>query len=244
MQHISKKLSLALLLSSVCFGAAWAQANPVTPKQSMASVGEGRMLVNISADVQEDVDADVVSVTLSKQLEGQDQKALSDELNQAINKVIELAKSEPALTVKTGNYSFWSNTEKDKSSWIVRGEVFVTSSDFEKVRGLIAQASGTMNLDGINFSLSDAKRKDSEARLIAKAADAFRERASSVAAAFAAKDYTIKRVNVQTNRVIGNGDVVYRAAKGLSSYGGGESVQLSSGKVSVQVATEGEIALH
>ena len=106
MQHISKKLSLALLVSSVCFGAAWAQANPAAPNQSMATVGEGRMLVNISADVQEDVDADVVSITLSKQLEGQDQKALSDELNQAINKVIEMAKSDSALTVKTGNYSF------------------------------------------------------------------------------------------------------------------------------------------
>ena len=158
--------------------------------------------------------------------------------------MIDLAKKEPALTVKTGNYSFWNNTEKDKSTWIVRGEVLVTSEDFEKVRALITQASGTMNLDGINFSLSDTKRKESEARLIGKAAEAFRERASSVATAFGAKDYSIQKVNVQTSRVIGNGDMVYRAsAKSLSSYGG-EPVQLSSGKVSVQVMTEGEIALR
>ena len=244
MRQFSKNLSLSLVLSSLCLGAAWAQPQANTSHHPATVASEGLMLVNISADVQEDVDADVVRVTLTKQLEGQDQQALSDELNQAINKVIDLAKKEPALTVKTGNYSFWNNTEKDKSTWIVRGEVLVTSEDFERVRALITQASGTMNLDGINFSLSDTKRKESEARLIGKAAEAFRERASSVATAFGAKDYSIQKVNVQTSRVIGNGDMVYRAsAKSLSSYGG-EPVQLSSGKVSVQVMTEGEIALR
>lgn len=244
MRQFTKGLSLSLLMSSLLATAAWAQSSPVVPNQATTSQSEGVMIVNISADVQEDVDADVVRLTLSKQLEGQDQQALSDELNKAINSVIEKAKAEPALTVKTGNYSFWSNSEKDKNNWIVRGEVIITSQDFEKARALIAQTSSEMNLDGINFSLSDAKRKESEARLISKAADAFRERAESVKNAFAAKEYTIQRVNLQTSRVIGNNDMVYRAsAKSLSSYGG-EPVQLSSGKVSVQVMTEGEIALR
>ena len=244
MRQFSKNLGLSLLMSSLCLGAAWAQSSPATPNNTATTVvSEGMMLVNISADVQEDVDADVVRLTLSKQITGLDQKAMSDELNQAINAVIEQAKKEPALTVKTGNYSFWSNNEKDKNDWIVRGEVIVTSQDFEKARALIAATSGQMNLDGINFSLSDTKRKESEARLIAKAAEAFRERAESVKTAFAAKEYTIQRVNLQTSRVMGNGDMVYRAAKGLASYSS-EPVQLSSGKVSVQVMTEGEIALR
>lgn len=246
MRCLSKSLALSLLMSSLCVGAVWAQAAPPVHDHTASTVDKVKetMKVSISSDVQEDVDADIVRLTLSKQLEGGDQKALSDELNKAINSVIEKAKKDPAFVVQTGNYSFWANTGKNQSDWVVRGEVIITSKDFEKARALVGQTATDMNLDGINFSLSDAKRKESEDRLIEKAASAFRERAKSVSNAFGASDYTITRVNVQTSGVMGGNDMVYRAqAKGISSYSG-EPVQLSSGKVTVNITTEGEIVLR
>lgn len=201
--------------------------------------------IYLVATVQEEADADMVRFTLSKQLSGENQQSLTEELNKAINAVLEKGKADPELTVANGDYGFWSAGEKGKDIlWEMRGEVVVTTKNFEKAREFIAATKEHMTLDGIRFYLSDEAKKKVESGLITKAAEAFREKAQATAKAFGHQDYRIESVRLDMNA--GQDTRMLRAmgaAASAKAYSA-DTVELSSGKVTVTVLADGSIALQ
>lgn len=241
MSTIHRLLALSAMSFALWQAPAMAQ---VTTDNTTATVKKDTTIYLV-ASVQEEVDADMVRFTLSKQLSGENQQALTEELNKAINAVIEKGKADKDLVIANGDYGFWSAGEKGKNIlWEMRGEVVVTTKNFEKAREFIAATKEHMTLDGIRFFLSDEAKKKVESSLITKAAEAFREKAQATTKAFGHQDYRIESVRLDMNA--GQDTRMLRAAgvaASAKSYSA-DTVELSSGKVNVTVSADGSIVLR
>lgn len=241
MMRISRLFALSAMSLALLQAPAMAQA---TTENTTATVKK-ETTIYLVALVQEEVDADTVRFTLSKQLSGENQQVLTEELNKAINAVIEKGKADKDLVVANGDYGFWSVGEKGKNVlWEIRGEVVVTTKNFEKAREFIAATKEYMTLDGIRFFLSDEAKKKVESSLITKVAESFREKAQATTKAFGHQDYRIESVRLDMNA--GQDTRLLRAAGvavSAKSYSA-DTVELSSGKINVTVSADGSIVLH
>ncbi|NEN76588.1 SIMPL domain-containing protein [Pelistega sp. NLN82] len=216
--------------------------------QSLVESADSRTELNFITTISEEVDADTVKLTFSKKLTGKNQKSLTEELNKSINAVIEKGKQNPALTVRTGDYNFWSRSDKDKSIiWEMRGEVDVSSRDFEKAREFIVSTKDDMTLDGIHFSLSKEAQKSTEDVLLTKVAEAFKVKADASAKAFGFQNYTIKSIRLDTNSAQ-NRPLLMSAPKMMRAASfdaeAGDAVSLSGGKIDVTVSADASIVLY
>lgn len=241
MMRISRLFALSAMSLALLQAPAMAQA---TTENTTATVKK-ETTIYLVALVQEEVDADTVRFTLSKQLSGENQQVLTEELNKAINAVIEKGKADNDLVVANGDYGFWSVGEKGKNVlWEIRGEVVVTTKNFEKAREFIAATKEYMTLDGIRFFLSDEAKKKVESSLITKVAESFREKAQATTKAFGHQDYRIESVRLDMNA--GQDTRLLRAAGvavSAKSYSA-DTVELSSGKINVTVSADGSIVLR
>src|SRR5699024_7782349 len=76
-----------------------------------ASSGDSRPVINLSADAYREVQQNRVILTLSREERGEEAKAIADEVNKAINAVMESGKSNDKLELKTGSYNLWPQQE-------------------------------------------------------------------------------------------------------------------------------------
>ncbi|WP_071058420.1 SIMPL domain-containing protein [Pelistega sp. MC2] len=240
MKTIIKVLALSTIAMVAWQSGVLAQTEMTTNKPA-----NDQTVINLSASVQEEVKPDVVRLTLSKQLQGTNQQELTTQLNKAINAVLEKGKADPDLTIRNGDYGFWSVGDKEKEiSWVMRGEVIVTSKDFAKAQAFIAMNKDMMTLDNIQFILSEESRNKVEEKLIANVAEAFNKKASAVAKAFGSQTYHIN--SIQLNNNAGRQPRMYAAAAATtySSKSADDAVNLEGGKVEVNVTADGQISLR
>lgn len=207
------------------------------------STEQHTLLLNLSASAQKEVDADTVRLVFTKQLIGDNQQQLTESLNKSINAVIDKGKRIPALQVSNGDYGFWQTSEKGKNiQWEMRGQVIVTSKDFQKARDFIATVKDDMSLDGIQFFLSEEARKKIEDGLITEAAEKFKSKANVAVKSFGFSQYRVKNINlgdapVRMPRFVGVNMLMSKAA---TSYEG-DSVELSGTKIPVSLTIDGTV---
>ncbi|NOL50493.1 SIMPL domain-containing protein [Pelistega europaea] len=199
------------------------------------------LMMNLSASVQKEVDADTVRLVFSKQVVGDNQQQLTQELNKAINAVIDKGKKVSELQISNGDYGFWQTSEKDKNiRWEMRGEVIVISKDFQKAQDFIATVKDDMTLDGIQFFLSDENRKKVEDSLITQAAADFKFKAETAMKSFGFTNYHVVNINLGNSPI----RVPHMPGIGLMSKAAaydGNSVELSSTKIPVSLSIEGTV---
>lgn len=221
-------------------------AQTVTPQANTQHThySDNPTRVNINANVQEEIAPDTVRLVFAKQISGKNQQELSEALNKALNAVLKAGKTHSELTLSNGNYGFWKTGEKGEL-WEMRGEVIVTSMDFEKAQAFIGEVSEWMSLDGISFYLSPAKTTEIENKLLEQATQAFKDKASRITKAFGANDYHIDNVHLDASyggpqpRMA----MVMFKARVEASLPSNEGVSFESGKVRFSVNANGQISL-
>src|SRR5690606_14064961 len=151
-------LSKATLIALFTVGAVTLPATAVyaqSAKSTDTAQSAGPTLA-LSASASETVAQDTVTLTLNKEVRGENQVELSRSVNEAMNKVRDKAKADKDLEVRTGSYQVWFERDnnrpvqpaaagtgkadaKDNSKeedtggiWVARGELLITSKDMEK----------------------------------------------------------------------------------------------------------------
>lgn len=244
MNALSRILGLSTVAFALVSSSVFAQTAPQPSGMQNAPYTENLTRVNINANVQEEIAPDAVRLVFAKQISGKNQQELSETLNKALNAVLKAGKAHSELTLSNGNYGFWKTGEKGEL-WEMRGEVIVTSTDFEKARAFIGEVSEWVSLDGISFYLSPAKTAEMENKLLEQAAQAFKDKASRVTKAFGAKDYHIDNVRLDA----GYGGPQPRMAMAMFKAGAAaslppnEGLNFEGGKVRFSVNADGQISL-
>jgi predicted secreted protein len=156
--------------------------------------------VELQADVQREVQNDLLSATLYAELDDSSPAALASALNQRFNEALRVAKEHKGVRARSGGNQTFPVYSRGNTlqGWRGRAEIRIESRDFEAASALIGKLQSGMQLSGVSFSVSPEARRIVENELIAEALVAFKARAEIVRAALGGKGYKIERVSVAT----------------------------------------------
>ncbi len=244
------RLSRLAVLLPALFAAQLSLAQPST--NAPTTTVDNRTIISLAADAYREVQQDRVILSLSKEMRGPDAKVLADEVNKAINAVLEAGKGNDKLNLKTGSYNLWSQQEYDdsgkptgKAIYVVTGEVIVSTEAMAEATSFIGQVSDHMNLSNINFEMTLETRRKVEDEIRAEAIQTFQQKARAVSREFGFDNYDIKYVQLHDSSVNNAPTPRFMGAKAESvrsmDFAGPE---LSAGKERVSITLTGEIALY
>ncbi|AVG42824.1 SIMPL domain-containing protein [Achromobacter insolitus] len=241
------KLGAACATVAALSAAPLVHAQAPAPAAAEASASRAPELT-LQATASSEVKQDTVRISLSAEVEAQDQPAAGKKLTAALDDVIKRARDVKDVEVRTGGYNVWPNTSsKGKiSSWRGQGEVILESKNFEAAAALASKLSDKTAISNISFSLSREAREAEERKLLKEAAQAFKDRALAAANAFGFSGYRLSKLElggsggaVPMPRMMGAAAMAKDASGGYSP-----DVPLEAGNVTVSIAVNGTIVLQ
>lgn len=158
--------------------------------------------VTLQADVQREVQNDLLSATLFVEANDATPAAVANAVNRSVNEALRVAKEYKAVRVRSGNnqtYPVYSKANQ-LQGWRGRGEIGLESRDFEAASALIGRLQSTMQLAGMQFTVAQESRRAVENELITEAIAAFKARAEIARAALGGRGYELQNLNVSSNR--------------------------------------------
>ena len=135
-------------------------------------------LLDFIASVSQQFPNDQMRVQLVKESRGHTIETLNAQVIKAINQALEKARTAPTVKAYANGintHQEW-NKNGEPDGWEVRGSLVLEGTDTASVAHLAGQLASTLQLDGVSYQLSTARRQAEENNLIQQAANAFRAR--------------------------------------------------------------------
>jgi predicted secreted protein len=156
--------------------------------------------VALSVSSEEAVENDILVAVLYAQQEGTDANRLSSAVNRVIDKAVKRAKSEPAVQVRTLDYTTTPQYQKQKlSGWRVRQSIRLESREGAALSSLIGELQQDLNVSSISYTISPERRAQSEERLISQAIASFNRRAGMVTREMGRNGHRLVEMNIDTS---------------------------------------------
>lgn len=154
--------------------------------------------IDLSTEVSRTLVNDLLQATLFIELSERDPARLSQQLSQAMNQASALAKPVTAVRSQTGQIRQWPvyNDRQRLETWRGRAEFQLESRDFAAAAELIARLQGQLQLQHLQFSVSEDSRRSAEQALISEAVQAFRTRAEQIQKAWGARQFVLVHMNL------------------------------------------------
>ena len=173
-------LSLLMLLSSP-----WtlAQTAPATTQ--------------LDAHASQEVDNDELAVSLSASRDGPHPTDITQAVLAKLNAAVAQARQVEGVHIQVGNVQtipVWG-PKGTTGQWTARAELHLVSTNTQGLGRLASELTSLLQMDGMHFRLSKAKRLATEKALIKDMAANFKDRASSISQAFGFRNYSIKELN-------------------------------------------------
>ena len=148
------------------------------------------------------VENDRMQATLSITAEDASAARLADRINRTMEWAINTAKTRNKVEHRSGGYQTYPVYEKDRvQRWRATQELLLEGPDFAQMGELIGKLQERLQVNAITFSVSPGRRATVEDELIAKALEAFKQRADLVRRQLAAKDYRIVDVSINPDGI-------------------------------------------
>ena len=205
--------------------------------------------VDLEASVSQQFPNDQMRVQLVKESRGHTIETLNAQVIEAINQALEKARTAPTVKAYANGintHQEW-NKNGEPDGWEVRGSLVLEGTDTAAVAHLAGQLASTLQLDGVSYQLSTARRQAEENNLIQQAANAFRARASATATAFGYKGYEIKQFRLDSNHRSDSDSIgVYSvmASRSIESDRQRPSVPGEGGDTTITLTVRGTIELR
>lgn len=202
--------------------------------------------LTLDAQAQAELDNDEMSVVMSVEKQGSDVQALSQSVLATLQRATAKAKRVDSVSVRTGTvstYPVWDSKGKTPN-WTVRAEMGLKSTNFSTLGLLASELTSEMQMNGVGFSLSPAKRKLEESRLMKEVSANFKDNARDLAAAMGYKSYELKSLsfNRQNNSGGGRPMMTMSAMRG-KAMDAAVPVAAEGGKSEVSVSLNGVVEL-
>lgn len=185
-----------LLSSTLAFGQGAAETQRIFRP-------EPESFVRVGAEAYREVREDRANVTLSKELDGEDQRQLMRDINLAMRNVVALGKDNPELELETGNYSLRKNvqykkdsTEIEKITYTAVGQVIARSKNFDELLKFVEASHDDMLVGNIHFDLSTDLRRSIEKEILEEAIEAFRVKAETIATGLGYERFEVRNIEV------------------------------------------------
>jgi predicted secreted protein len=157
--------------------------------------------VTLSAAATASVPNDRMLAWMRAEADNADAAAAAAVVNARMAKALALAKSAKGVEASTSGYSSQQFAEKNQPArWRVAQTLKLESSDFTSLSALITQlqAEGGLVVDGTQFSVSNASRRNAEDSLTQQAIKSWQARAAEAARGFGFDGWRVGNVAIQT----------------------------------------------
>lgn len=157
-----------------------------------------RNRVDFQTEVSQVLPNDLMRATLSIELSDKNPGQLARALTLAMNESLAKGRNFNTVKLASGNQQSWPvyNDKQKLESWRGRAELNLESKDFKAAGELLSQLQDKLQLQGLNFVVSDETRLAAEKKLTTDAIAAFREKADAVRQAWGAKSYSLVQMNL------------------------------------------------
>lgn len=155
--------------------------------------------VALRAEVSQEVQHDLMQVTLFSEAQHSDPAQLSKQISEKLNAAIERARAVDKVKVSSGNRHSYAIQDKDGekiTGWRERGEIRLESQDFAVLSKLTGELLDTLSMGSMSFGISPKTRSQSEDELMRQAVDAFKARAELASEALGGKGYKLVSLNL------------------------------------------------
>ncbi len=207
-------------------------------------------VVSFSATASREVEQDFITVTFQATESAADPNKVQLKLAERLKDALDIARAKKAegVEVNTGNFQISPTYDKKGAINGYRGvvQLIILGTDTKTISSLTGDIS-SMNIAGVEHSVSPALRKSVEDSLSLLAIQLWREKAQSYAGAFGANSFTMVNSTIQVNsgyggyRPRGGGMRVMAASASLES--GGGSYDEEAGKEEITASVNGSVQL-
>lgn len=200
--------------------------------------------LQLDAQAFTEVAQDTVIITLQATRQSSEQGGVTQQLTEVVGAVLAEVKKQDVVQVSSGNYSVRPQYDKDGklTSWLGQSQLLFESTDIKAASTLAAQYQEQMPVANVSFSVSKQARSQVEAQLMTDAAQAFKQRAETMAAALGYGSYELKEMN------LGGSGAMYRAQRPQfdmvrAAVAMSESLPIDSGTEEISLSLNGSIYL-
>ena len=201
-------------------------------------------LIQLQADATREVTNNQMEAVLFTELNSNSPAELSQSITKVLNDAMRQAAKYPQVKVSTGaqsTYPVYDDKNKLKS-WRSRAQIELKSTDFKATSDLIAALQNNMQVQSINFSVSDAERKRVENELMVEASQAFQQRAKLLQQSWQATSYEL--VSLDLNSVNNERPPIMYAMKARDDADAMESQNVQGGNSELRVNASGSVQLR
>ncbi len=234
--NIARALSSAVLLSSL-LGMSYSASAETDQKPQYR-------LIQLQADATREVTNNQMEAVLFTELNSNSPAELSQNITKVLNEAMRQAAKYPQVKVSTGaqsTYPVYDDKNKLKS-WRSRAQIELKSIDFKATSDLIAALQNNMQVQSINFSVSDTERKRVENELMVEASQAFQQRARLLQQSWQATSYEL--VSLDLNAVSNERPPIMYAMKARGAADAMESQNVQGGNSELRVNASGSVQLR
>jgi predicted secreted protein len=216
--------------------------------QTPAVAHDPAHVVNLSASSFLEVEQDWLSMSLSTTREGNDATAVQNQLKQALDAALAVARpaAQPELLeLRTGQFSLYPRygTNGKINGWRGSAELWREGRDFGRISSTAGKVQ-TLTMGEVGFSLSRKAQQRLESDVQGQAIERFKSKAAEVAKGFGFSGYTLREVSVSSADQ-GGGPVRPRMmAMEAKSSMADAPVPVEAGKSMVSVTVSGSIQLR
>jgi len=204
-------------------------------------------IISLQVETSREVQNDQMQATLYTELNDANPTTLAKQTAQIINRAMDLAKAYPTVHVNNGSqntYPIYGDKNK-LTGWRSRAEIQLKTSDFKAGSELIAQLQTNMQLEGVNFSVSNEQRTKVENELMTEITGIFRARATQLQQAWGATKYELVNMNINSSSDMPRPyPMMLRAAKFDTASAAPAPQAIESGNSRVVVGANGSIQLQ
>lgn len=197
--------------------------------------------VSLRAEVSRDVAHDRMHVTLYAEQQDARPAELATRITRQLNEALQRSRAVPAVDSSLGSRSsqpVYDDKGRRIIAWRERAELRLESADFAALARLTGQLQDTLQLAGMQFSLSPGSRRQHEEQLLREVVSAFKARAGLISAALDAPGYRLVRLDLHSQAAAR--PMVLRAMA-ASAAEPGLSPQIEAGHSTLQVLADGVI---
>lgn len=206
----------------------------------VSALAQAGATVALSAEASRPAANDTVDAVVYAEMSGRDPAELAQRMNREIAEALKLVRSQPEITVKSGQQSSHPVYGSDRriDSWRMRSELLLSSGDVAAVSNMVGRLQQRkLLLGGISQRPSVATRKQVEEVATRDALSAFSQRASVIASALG-RSWKIKQLSVNQQ---GGAVPMFRAASVMMA--DAAPAPIEAGESEVTIVVSGEIEL-
>ena len=157
--------------------------------------------ISLRAEVSQQVPRDLMIVTLYSEEQNADPGKLAASVSETMNKALGQAREVQGVTLRQGSrnsYPIYDDKGQKITGWRERAELRLESADFPALSKLTGELLQTLKMGGMDFSIADKTRKQSEDALLKDAVAAFKARAQLATEALGGKTYKVVNLNLNS----------------------------------------------